>query len=50
MLSNEAKGFRYLVLWLDCDLEGENICYEVIEAVRKSMGLTEQKFMDRIFR
>lgn len=50
MLSNEAKGCRYLVLWLDCDLEGENICFEVIDAVRRSMGLNDKKFLDRIFR
>lgn len=50
MLSEESKGYRYLILWLDCDLEGESICFEVIEAVQDSMGLIDKNYMDRIFR
>lgn len=36
-LAQEARGCDYLVLWLDCDKEGENICYEVMNAVQNSM-------------
>ncbi|KAI0984676.1 hypothetical protein GJ496_001660 [Pomphorhynchus laevis] len=42
-LSKEASGASYVVLWLDCDLEGENICFEVLFSIKNSWNYIDSK-------
>uniref|UniRef100_A0A7E4ZXZ2 DNA topoisomerase n=1 Tax=Panagrellus redivivus TaxID=6233 RepID=A0A7E4ZXZ2_PANRE len=50
-LAELANGVDALVLWLDCDLEGEAICYEVLDCVRDAIKRPPSgNFMDVVFR
>lgn len=37
-LQKESEGCDAIVLWLDCDREGENICFEVLNVVKKNIS------------
>lgn len=49
-LESEAKGTDYLVLWLDCDKEGENICFEVINSVSEVMRPPRNRSDQTVYR
>ena len=38
----------FIVLWLDCDKEGENICYEVLDICKKN--IPNSKKVQRVYR
>ena len=46
-LNSEARGCDYIVLWLDCDKEGENICFEVLDSVSGAMKRLDKKTVFR---
>eukprot|EP00954_Amorphochlora_amoebiformis_P028536 1391835-Amorphochlora_amoeboformis.AAC.2 len=50
-LQNQARRCQRLILWLDCDREGENIAFEVIEVCRgvnPSIGISRAQFSSLI--
>ena len=49
-LEREAKGCDVLALWLDCDREGENICFEVIDVVLDCLRCPKEYALGRVYR
>jgi DNA topoisomerase-3 len=50
-LQDEAKGANFIVLWMDCDREGENINFEVLDCCMHLMkGGAGVKNYDRVYR
>lgn len=48
-LEDETKKSKYLIIWTDCDREGENIGYEIIQvcqAIKPNIGVFRAKFSE----
>jgi len=46
-LNTVSKQMDFMVMWLDCDREGENICFEVLDICKKNIPRSK---MQRIYR
>lgn len=43
-----SKNVDFIVLWLDCDKEGENICFEVLDICKRN--IPNSKKVQRVYR
>ncbi|CAF4832672.1 unnamed protein product, partial [Rotaria sp. Silwood2] len=43
-LEKESRGADIIILWLDCDKEGENICFEVLDCIKSSINQNAKVF------
>ena len=43
-----SNNIDFIVLWLDCDKEGVNICYEVLEICKKNIPKSNK--VQRVYR
>lgn len=43
-----SKNCDFVALWLDCDKEGENICFEVLDICKKNIPKSNR--LQRVYR